>query len=64
MDATSDTQGTETTSYTLGTNYYYSSKVKFMANAIYSEVSGPGAASLVGNEDNGLGFTGRIQYLF
>jgi len=38
--------------------------VKFMANAIYSEVSGPGAASLVGNEDNGLGFTGRIQYLF
>lgn len=64
MDATSDTQGTETTSYTLGTNYYYSSKVKFMANVIYSKVTGPGAVSLVGNEDNGLGLTGRVQYLF
>jgi len=63
-DATSSTQGTEITTYTLGTSYYYSSQVKYMANIVYSEVDGPGANDLVGDEDDGLGFTARIQYLF
>lgn len=63
-DATSSRQGTEITTYTLGANYHFSSQVKFMANLIYSEVDGPGVNDLVGDEDNGLGFTTRIQYLF
>ena len=63
-DATSDFQGTEVTTYTAGANYYYSANVKFMANVIYSEVDGPGANDLVGDEDDGLGLAARIQYLF
>jgi len=63
-DGTSDAQGTELTTYTLGTSYYYSSQIKLMSNLIYSEVDGPGVNDLVGGEDNGLGFTARIQYLF
>ena len=63
-DATSDFQGTEVLTYTAGANYYYSVNVKFMANVIYSEVEGPGASELVGDEDDGLGIAARIQYLF
>ena len=63
-DATSGTQGTELTTYTLGTSYYYSEQIKLMSNLIYSEVDGPGVNDLVGDEDNGFGFTARIQYLF
>ena len=64
MDATSSTQGTEVTTYTLGTSYYISSDIKFMGNLIYSDVEGPGATALVGDEDSGMGFSARMQYLF
>lgn len=64
MDATSSNQGTEVTTYTLGGNYYLTSKIKFMGNLIYSDVEGPGANALVGDEDSGMGFSARMQYLF
>ncbi|NMM40623.1 OprO/OprP family phosphate-selective porin [Pseudoalteromonas arctica] len=64
MDATSSTQGTEVTTYTLGTSYYISSDIKFMGNLIYSDVEGPGVTALVGDEDSGMGFSARMQYLF
>ena len=64
MDATSNTQGTEVTTYTLGTSYYISSDIKFMGNLIYSDVEGPGTIALVGDEDSGMGFSARMQYLF
>lgn len=64
MDATSRNQGTEVTTYTLGTSYYISSDIKFMGNVIYSDVEGPGTTALVGDEDSGMGFSARMQYLF
>ncbi|MDY6886263.1 MAG: porin [Pseudomonadota bacterium] len=64
MDATSKNQGSEVTTYTLGTSYYVSSDIKFMGNLIYSDVDGPGTAALVGDEDSGMGFSARMQYLF
>ncbi|OUS73838.1 porin [Pseudoalteromonas sp. A601] len=64
MDATSSTQGTEVTTYTVGTSYYLSSNIKFMGNLVYSDVEGPGTTTLVGDEDDGLGLAARIQYLF
>lgn len=64
MDATSRNQGTEVTTYTLGTSYYISSDIKFMGNLIYSDVEGPGTTALVGDEDSGMGFSARMQYLF
>lgn len=64
MDATSSTQGTEVTTYTVGTSYYLSSNIKFMGNLVYSDVEGPGTTALVGEEDDGLGFAARVQYLF
>ena len=64
MDATSKNQGSEVTTYTLGTSYYVSSDIKFMGNLIYSDVDGPGTAALVGDEDSGMGFSARMQYFF
>ena len=64
MDATSKNQGSEVTTFTLGTSYYVSSDIKFMGNFIYSDVEGPGTAALVGDEDSGMGFSARMQYLF
>ncbi|TMO73369.1 porin [Pseudoalteromonas sp. S3785] len=64
MDATSKNQGSEVTTFTLGTSYYVSSDIKFMGNLIYSDVEGPGTAALVGDEDSGMGFSARMQYLF
>lgn len=64
MDATSRNQGTKVTTYTLGTSYYISSDIKFMGNLIYSDVEGPGTTALVGDEDSGMGFSARMQYLF
>ncbi len=64
MDATSELQGTQATTYTLGASYYISSDIKFMGNLIYSDVAGPGTRALVGDEDSGMGFSARMQYLF
>lgn len=64
MDATSSLQGTQATTYTLGTSYYVSSNIKFMGNLIYSDVEGPGTTALVGDEDSGMGVSARMQYLF
>jgi len=64
FDATSDTQGTEADTFTLGVNFYASKKVKFMANYLKSEVSGPGADALVGTHTDGEAITMRTQYLF
>lgn len=64
VDATSSLQGTKATTYTLGTSYYVSSDIKFMGNLIYSDVEGAGTTALVGDEDSGMGFSARMQYLF
>lgn len=64
VDATSDEQGTRVAAYTLGANYFFSQNTKVMMNAIYSKVSGPGTAALVGQEDSGLALSARLQYLF
>ncbi|MEI8617644.1 porin [Pseudoalteromonas sp. B193] len=64
VDATSSLQGTKATTYTLGTSYYVSSDIKFMGNLIYSDVEGAGTPALVGDEDSGMGFSARMQYLF
>ena len=64
MNASSKQQGTDVTTYTLGTSYYLSSDIKFMGNLIYSDVDGAGASTLVGDEDSGMGISARMQYLF
>jgi len=64
FDATSDTQGTEADTLTLGVNFYVNKKVKFMANYLKSDVSGPGAVALVGTNTSGEAVTLRTQYLF
>ena len=64
FDSTSDTQGTESDVVTLGVNYYLNKKIKFMANYLMSDVSGPGTQELVGNYDSGDSLTLRVQYLF
>ena len=64
FDATSDTQGTVTEVLTVGTTYYLNKKIKFMANYLISDVSGPGAEELVGEITDGNALTARVQYLF
>ncbi|BAJ03414.1 OprO/OprP family phosphate-selective porin [Shewanella violacea] len=64
FDATSDTQGTEADVATIGVNYYLNKKMKFMANYLMSDVSGPGTQDLVGDYDSGNAMTLRAQYLF
>lgn len=64
MDSTSATQGTEADVTTLGVNYYLNKKIKFMANYLSADVSGPGANALVGQHDDGDALTFRVQYLF
>ncbi len=64
MNASSKQQGTDVTTYTLGTSYYLSSDIKLMGNLIYSDVDGAGASTLVGDEDSGMGISARMQYLF
>nr|WP_083494226.1 porin [Colwellia sp. MT41] len=64
FDATSNNQGTETEVLTLGTTYYLNKKIKFMVNYLLSDVSGPGAADLVGEITDGKALTARVQYLF
>lgn len=64
FDATSETQGTEADVATIGVNYYLNKKIKFMANYLMSDVSGPGTQALVGDYDSGNAMTLRAQYLF
>ncbi|MEE2023789.1 OprO/OprP family phosphate-selective porin [Alkalimonas mucilaginosa] len=64
FNASSENQGTDVTTYTIGTNYYFNTRVRLMANIIYSEVSGPGQQALVGTEDSGKALAARLQYLF
>ncbi len=64
FDATSDSQGTELETFTLGASYYLNPDVRFMLNYVHSEVSGPGVSALLGNEDEGDGITARIHYEF
>ncbi|WP_057180519.1 porin [Colwellia sp. MT2012] len=64
FDATSNNQGTETEVLTLGTTYYLNKKIKFMVNYLLSDISGPGAADLVGEITDGKALTARVQYLF
>ncbi|GAB2197827.1 OprO/OprP family phosphate-selective porin [Sessilibacter sp. MAH4] len=64
FDASSDTQGTELGTFSLGASYYLNSDVRFMLNYVHSEVSGPGASALVGSEDEGDAITARIHYEF
>lgn len=64
FDATSDSQGTEVDVATIGVNYYLNKKIKFMANYLMADVSGPGTQALVGDYDSGDALTFRAQYLF
>lgn len=64
FDATSVTQGTEAEVITLGATYYLNTKIKIMANYLISDVKGPGASALVGDQNDGNAFTARVQYLF
>lgn len=66
FDAINDsgTQGTKVEVDTIGINYYLTSKIVFMLNHLRSEVSGPGAPSLVGVNTDGKAWIFRMQYAF
>ena len=64
MDASTETQGTDVLSYTVGTSYYFNPYVKFMGNLVFSEVSGPGQFEMTGNENTGKGVSARLHYAF
>lgn len=64
LNASSQQQGTDVSTYTLGANYYINPYIRLMANLIHSEVSGPGQYALLGTENNGTAISARLQYLF
>jgi phosphate-selective porin OprO/OprP len=64
FDATSKLQGTVIDVTTIGVTYYLNKKMKFLINYLNSNVSGPGANFLVGENIKGKALTVRIQYLF
>lgn len=64
FDATSVNQGTAAEVVTVGVTHYLNKEIKFMANYLMSDVTGPGANDLVGVFKDGEAFTARFQYLF
>lgn len=63
-DATFQSQGTEVDIVTLGANYYVNPNLRFMVNYLHTNVDGPGASALVGQETDANAITIRSQYMF